>query len=417
MDEAVSNGSYHAFISYAHEDAHVARWLHRSLEAFRLPRGLRLNDTLRRGDAVHPLYPCFLDREELRGGELNDQIVAALQQSHNLIVLCSVYARDSEWVDREVAAFLSRKPVGRVFPVLTGDTGGLREVDLFPNTLRSALQAQHREIGAWNLLATDLRSTGDGARRGLFKIVAGISGILFRDLVARQAERERKRRLIWATAVLVAALAAVQLIATSLETTGNADLLRRVGIAEEQIEISNEADVKAIVDRKLIGMIGGCDALVGVGACGYVDEKLGAAGSDIFLGLDSAKNSNIIEAVTLLSARVGDEIREDRDSDTRRRTDPLNFPEGPSTTIVDSKVRGDIVIKNGERYFYSAFSLPRRDGFIRYAWLAVSYSAIPNLVRAQAVRLWGRAIPTALFLFYAMTEFLPQGRLLRREPT
>ena len=31
---------YSAFISYSHADTAVARWLHRALETYRLPKGL-----------------------------------------------------------------------------------------------------------------------------------------------------------------------------------------------------------------------------------------------------------------------------------------------------------------------------------------------------------------------------------------
>lgn len=227
--------TYHAFISYAHEDARVARWLHRSLETFRLPSGARPTDAALAYDVVQPFYPCFLDREELRGGALPDQITTALHKSRNLIVLCSVHSRDSDWVDREVAEFLSVHPATRVFPVLTGETDGLQEVELFPKSLRAGLQISKGYIGTLSLLATDLRPTGDGARRGLFKIIAGTSGILFRDLIARQAKRERNTRLIWATGILAAVLAAVQITSTSLESTGTAELFRRVGIDRKSV--------------------------------------------------------------------------------------------------------------------------------------------------------------------------------------
>jgi hypothetical protein len=144
---------YHAFISHAHEDARVARWLHRALETYRVPLGVRVPTGAARLIGSQPFYPCFLDREELRSGELSEQIIDAVRRSRNLVVLCSIHSRESEWVELEVAEFLKNNPVTRVFPVLTGDTGALQEIDLFPKSLRAALKASEGEIGALSLLA------------------------------------------------------------------------------------------------------------------------------------------------------------------------------------------------------------------------------------------------------------------------
>ena len=55
---------YRAFISYSHKDARWARWLHRTLEGYQLPRRLR-GTTGEFGALPDRLRPIFRDREEL----------------------------------------------------------------------------------------------------------------------------------------------------------------------------------------------------------------------------------------------------------------------------------------------------------------------------------------------------------------
>src|SRR5690606_397528 len=89
---------YRAFISYSHVDEAIAARLHRQLERYRPPRGLKHGDGT---DAAAPgrIQPVFRDRDELAGaGQLSDAIEAALDQSEALIVICSPNAVASRWV-------------------------------------------------------------------------------------------------------------------------------------------------------------------------------------------------------------------------------------------------------------------------------------------------------------------------------
>jgi eukaryotic-like serine/threonine-protein kinase len=72
------NSRYKAFISYSHSDEAWARWLHRKLEHYRLPRSVRDSGELGGDD----LRPIFRDRDELASsGSLNAAILDALQRS------------------------------------------------------------------------------------------------------------------------------------------------------------------------------------------------------------------------------------------------------------------------------------------------------------------------------------------------
>ena len=97
---------FHAFISYSHQQRDVAIWLHRLLERYWVP-GYRQRTV-------------FLDREHLAANELAPMILAALEQSRFLIVLCSNDARGSTWVDREVDHFVAKHGIERVLGVRVG---------------------------------------------------------------------------------------------------------------------------------------------------------------------------------------------------------------------------------------------------------------------------------------------------------
>lgn len=88
------------------------------------------------------LFPVFQDREELAGsGDLPSRIQEALQQSRNLIVICSPNAAQSRWVNEEIRLF---KQLGREAHVLAlivagepgaGDDPDTKSLECFPAAL------------------------------------------------------------------------------------------------------------------------------------------------------------------------------------------------------------------------------------------------------------------------------------------
>ncbi len=177
---------YRAFLSYAHKDAAWARWLHRSLEGFRIDKDLSA-----RPGVGKSLRPIFKDREEFTGGHtLGEATVAALDQSAALIVLCSTIAAGRPAVNEEVRVFRSRHPGRPVIPVIVeGSAPGN-----FPPALRFALdaagQVTTQEI---TFLGPDLRDAADGKSLGLAKVVAGLTGLAADDIY-RRAERARRQQ-------------------------------------------------------------------------------------------------------------------------------------------------------------------------------------------------------------------------------
>ncbi len=87
--ETEGNGGeflYDAFISYRHikPDKTIARYLHRMLESYRLPRSLK------KEGAYQWKRKVFRDREELPTmSNLSKGIEEALRKSRSLIVICS----------------------------------------------------------------------------------------------------------------------------------------------------------------------------------------------------------------------------------------------------------------------------------------------------------------------------------------
>src|SRR5688572_19879526 len=109
---------YAAFLSYSHKDAAAARWLHRKLETYRIPRRL-VGTEGDRGTVPARLTPIFRDREELpAAGDLSEKVRAALAASDNLIILCSPNSAASPWVAKEISAFRGLHPGKPVFAAI-----------------------------------------------------------------------------------------------------------------------------------------------------------------------------------------------------------------------------------------------------------------------------------------------------------
>src|SRR3982751_6902290 len=101
---------YYAFLSYSHKDSELADWLHRELERFRVPHALAGKLTAN-GVVPRRLTPVFRDQQDLSaGGELADEIKAALAASQFLVVLCSPTSARSRWTNQEIESFKRTRP-------------------------------------------------------------------------------------------------------------------------------------------------------------------------------------------------------------------------------------------------------------------------------------------------------------------
>lgn len=175
------HNEYYAFISYKSEDVEWAIWLQHELEHYHLPASFN-----GRTDIRQELRPVFRDIDELAAGNLPEQIKRALENSQNLIVICSPQAAASPWVNKEVETFIDFGRTDRIFPFIVE---GNSPKEFFPPALHTLPKYEER-LG------------GDASKQGrdmaFVKVVAGMLGLGFDSLWNRyekeKAEEERKKR-------------------------------------------------------------------------------------------------------------------------------------------------------------------------------------------------------------------------------
>lgn len=195
---------YRAFVSYCHRDDRLATWIHRKLEASRLPDGTRL-------------APVFIDRAELAAGpDLSAQVRDALTESAALLVIASPAAKASRWVGQEIALFRQLHPDR---PVLAALIEGEPD-EAFPEAL-----LRHEDT-AIEPLAADFRKGQDGKRLGLLKIVSGLSGQPLDRLVQRDAQARQRRVMAVTAGAVILSLILAGLLVLALRARAEAERQR-----------------------------------------------------------------------------------------------------------------------------------------------------------------------------------------------
>jgi len=202
---------YKAYISYSHRDDKWASWLHRVLESYRVPR--KLVGTVTDVGKVPPrVNPVFRDRDDLSAADdLGGIVQQALEDSENLIVVCSPQAAASHWVNEEIRHFARLGRQDQIFCIIVdGDPAGAgTDSACFPKALA--------EIGMQEPLAADVRQWADGKSLSKLKIVAGMLGLPLDQLRRRDLQ---KRQKVWAFAAVAAiASAAVMISAVTSQIT------------------------------------------------------------------------------------------------------------------------------------------------------------------------------------------------------
>ena len=207
-----SHPRYMAFLSYSHDDAEIAKWLHEELEEFHVPQRL-VGQLTEHGPVPKRLAPIFRDRQELAAASnLTEEIEEAIAGSRFLIVLCSPTAATSKWIDKEIACFKRLHGEERILAAIidgnpnADNDSGTPATECFPPALRFHFDGRGRPTATRaEPIAADLREEGDGRRMGLLKLVAGMLGVGLDDLAQREAQR-RHRRLYAITAASVAGM-------------------------------------------------------------------------------------------------------------------------------------------------------------------------------------------------------------------
>jgi tetratricopeptide (TPR) repeat protein len=223
-----------AFMSYSHDDAEFAEWLHEELEEFHVPQRL-VGKLTEHGPVPKRLSPIFRDRQELAAASnLTDEIEEAIAGSRFLIVLCSPTAATSKWIDKEVACFKRLHGEDRILAaVIDGEPAadadsGTSAAECFPPALRIHYDGRGRPTATRaEPIAADLRESGDGRRMGVLKLAAGMLGVGLDDLAQREAQRRHRRLYLIAMGSFVGMLLTSALAYTAIEARDAARDQRR----------------------------------------------------------------------------------------------------------------------------------------------------------------------------------------------
>ena len=264
MADSLSERRYWAFISHSHADARWATWLHGRLESYRVPRQLVGRETLA-GTAPRQFRPIFRDRAELAAHpDLPSEIHRVIDACGYLIVVCSPAAARSDWVNAEIAYFISVHGDGRILCVIVdgtpsaalGDRQGVD--DCFPPALNHSAPGRSRKARTTaRPIAADLRPGGDGRRLALLKLLAGMLNVGLDDLVHRDARRRQQQLAGLAAASFAGMVAMGGLTVAALRARNEAEQQRAQ--AEGLIEFML-GDL-----RKTLEPAGKLDALSAVG--------------------------------------------------------------------------------------------------------------------------------------------------------
>jgi tetratricopeptide (TPR) repeat protein len=196
---------YKAYISYSHCDERWASWLHRALEAYRVPHKL-VGTKTGVGEVPSRIKPVFRDRDDLSSAsDLGGTVRQALTDAENMIVICSPDAAASHWVNEEIRGFASLGREKQIFCIIVdGEPGGIGAASTcFPVALT--------EIGLQEPLAADIRKWADGKHLSKLKLVSGMLGLPLDQLRRRDLQ---KRQRVWAmTAMASVAIVAVLVVA------------------------------------------------------------------------------------------------------------------------------------------------------------------------------------------------------------
>jgi TIR domain len=274
---------YRAFISYSHADTKWANWLHGRLEGFRIDSDL-IGRVTPMGLIPKTLRPIFRDRDDFTSGQsLNEQTLSALDSSAALIVLGSPDAAKSHYVNEEVRLFKHRYPDRPIIPIILDGKPGDPASECFPPALKFEMAPDgaitDRPV---DLLAADIRETGDGRDLTLAKVVARILGVSTDDVRKRQVIAQNWRLKVMAA--VVAVFAVLSLVAgflvwehqwqVTVEGTRERERLAR--------EEARDKQLKAEIVQSLLGISGAQAAPGAAKALGdaVADAQEGAAQGD-----------------------------------------------------------------------------------------------------------------------------------------
>ncbi len=265
-------GSYRAFISYSHQDARIARWLHRQLESYKVPPRL-VGRATASGLLGKTVGKIFRDRDELSvSADLSGQINEALHRSQFLIVLCSPASARSKWVNQEIVNFKRLKgPESIIAVILEGEpfsTGmpGREAEECFAPALRFQV-TENGELSARPAepVAADLRPGKDGERLAKMKVLAGLLGVELDELIRREVQR-RNKQLFALSCVMAAVVVAMTVLSILAVTSRNEAIVARDAARRQKDQAEGLIDFMLGDLRDKLKPVGRLDSLEAVGS-------------------------------------------------------------------------------------------------------------------------------------------------------
>lgn len=242
---------YIAFISYRHTpvDREAAVTLQRLIERYRIPKALRR-------DGEPHLGTIFRDTDELNvSPDLSQSLCTAMDHSEYMIAICSPQYKESAWCREEISYFLKHHDIDHVLPVLVSG----EPADAFPEELWrwSVVEGEETvsEPLAANVAGKTVKEMRQNIKREYLRLVAGILGCHYDDLVQRQRRYERRRG-----AVAIGAVFAVLLAFIGTLLVKNAQINARYQEARENqarylstvaLEQYGEGDAKSALESVL----------------------------------------------------------------------------------------------------------------------------------------------------------------------
>lgn len=185
---------YAAFISYSRKDKHIAEWLLKELESYRLA-------DLEKARTIFPFAgkyfrPVFLDLQDLHVEErpFTENLQLAIENSAFLIVICSRHSAVSPFVNLEITHFLKTHDnnLSRIVPLFIDEVDGS-----IPNSfIGTTIMERHFPI--YN---SGLTQNSEANRYCFLQIVSYILKINFSEIYNRyeieEDKKQKQKRKLW----------------------------------------------------------------------------------------------------------------------------------------------------------------------------------------------------------------------------
>jgi WD40 repeat protein len=251
--------SYDGFISYSHAaDGRLAPALQHGLQRLAKPWNARRALRVFRDETGLSTNP-----------HLWSAIEEALDASDWFVLLASVEAAQSEWVNKEITHWLATKSVERMLPVVTDGvwewdpvtddfTAGSTAV---PGALRGALIAEPRHLDLrWARDETDLDLRNSRFRDAVADLAAPMHGVDKDELEGEDVRQHRRTRRLARTGVIALALLAVISVVLGVLTLASRNHAVSIGntakaqalAARSENELSADPEVSVLLARRAL---------------------------------------------------------------------------------------------------------------------------------------------------------------------